>query len=231
MFFPKVNMSTHRESLVATLVCGLLIKCSCAYSACSNGAACDSDDNSQQHSLKKIEKAVRKCDTETLREANAIIFRAVDASESVRFLADKWNQSIGPTTDRSSCLSDPQLRIYVAETLAEGYSNGMPTNIDINAVRRELSAALQSTDVSIAYASITGLGAIANREDLPLLAKIVSTGKDSRRTAAIQALASQCSPEATRVLDELEARPNNADVASQRAKLSFVRKARCRETK
>lgn len=175
----------------------------------------------------RIKDAIDKCDADEFMHANSFIFRSAAASDAMAYIARQWNLSRDNSIASGDCLHQPLARTYIADTLAEGYANGMRAGIDLQSVRVHLRTHLNSNNRTVADVAIAGLSAIAESEDLELFEKIARTPNDSRRTGAIQALASLCSPKAKGMLDELEAMPGNKDVIAIRSKMAIMRDARC----
>ena len=170
----------------------------------------------------RLQAALASCDPQVWTRLPSVVFTAKDASDGVGYLASQWNRA-----DQPECLRRPLVRAFVANTLAQAHANGVGESIDVSTVRDALRECAESSDWQIAHICLSGLSVVAESADLQLFAQIARTRQGPTRDEALFQLASQCSDDATRILDDLSHQPGFSDIGSIQAKAGPIRANRC----
>ena len=170
----------------------------------------------------RLQSALTTCDPKAWTRLAADVFRSEDASDGVSDLARQWNRP-----DRPACLDRPLVRASVANVLAQASANGVGEGIDLGSVRDALRKGAESPDWEIAHLSMSGLSVVAEPSDLQLFEHIARSAHGPSRDDALMELASQCSDEATHILDTLAREPGFSDIPDIRRTAAPVRATRC----
>lgn len=138
-------------------------------------------------------------------------------------VAREWNRMDRAQGDSAACLRRTEVQIYLADALAQGLGNGFDLDVDVKPIATLLRAQVNNADAALAFTAISGLSYIAEASDRKLFAELIRSSTGSRRSAAIQALALDCSPQAEELLRAVA----DPGVLAEAAKDSAVREVRC----
>ena len=170
-----------------------------------------------------IVSILESCDQDALLEMTGVIFRAKDTEPLLQEVAREWIGKNSKSGRASACLRKPEVQILIADALAQGIANGYHIDVEKDSIAALLRANVDNANEGWASIAITGLSYVPDAPDLRRFAQLIRSTTGARRSAAIEALALNCSPEAARLLEEVA----TPEVLAEVARVSDVRKSKC----
>jgi hypothetical protein len=158
---------------------------------------------------------------------SGVIFRAKDTERLLQDIASQWNNRSAARGPIATCPRKLDVQIYIADALAQGVANGYELDVDARSIAALLRANVSNSDRGLACVAISGLSYVPNSSDLKHFSELIKSSDDCRRSAAIDALALNCSPEAAALLQEVR----TPDVSARVTQVSAVRQLKCANRK